>query len=286
MTIVLHRRDVNVNIPAMTEDYFIGVHARELERLRDQHVAWRSETRALWARAGFTTGHRLADLGSGPGFAALDLAAIVGADGSVTGVDKASPYLQFLEAEARRRGVNNVHVLEADLTRAEPGAGIFDGAFCRFFLAFLIDDLDGVLGRIHRSLKPGGIVAAMEYLTLESSTCSPPIRGFDAHTRAWIAYYRRNGGDASVGRILPAKLEGAGFEVTSIECVGGTARPGEPWWNWWGRLMADFGETLVADGLMPRTDLQALRDDWTRISTAPHAFIYTPVLVQVVATKR
>ena len=58
----------------MADDYFIGVHARELERLRDQHAAWRPETEALWKAAGFRAGQHLADLGCGPGYSALDLA--------------------------------------------------------------------------------------------------------------------------------------------------------------------------------------------------------------------
>jgi SAM-dependent methyltransferase len=283
---VLHAGDVNVNIRSMTEDYFIGVHARELERLREQHAAWRTQTHALWARAGFTTGQHVADLGSGPGFTALDLAALVGPAGSVTALDKASAYLEFLQAEARRRGVTNVHARDADLTQVDPGTNVFDGAFCRFFLAFLIDALDGMLERIHCSLKPGGVFAVMEYLTLESATCSPPIRGFDAHTRAWIDYYRGNGGDTAVGRTLAPKLAAAGFEIRSIECVGGMARPFDPWWSWWGRLMADFGEKLVSDGVMDSAELRGLHEDWARVATDPQAFIYTPVLVQIVAKKR
>ena len=270
----------------MTADYFIGVHSRELERLRDQHAAWLPETRALWARAGFGPGRHVADLGSGPGFSALDLAGIVGGTGHVTAIDKAPAYLRFLAAQARRRGLANVDTLEADVTRALPADSVFDCAFCRFFLAFLIDDLDAALERIRGSLKPGGVLAAMEYLTLDSATCSPPIRGFDAHTAAWIEYYRRNGGDTGVGRYLASRLTDAGFEVTSVECVGGMARPGERWWSWWGRLMADFGDKLVADRLMTSAELRDLHEDWVRVSTDSRAFIYTPVLVQVVATRR
>jgi SAM-dependent methyltransferase len=266
----------------MTADYFIGVHSRELERLREQHAAWRAQTEALWSRAGFEAGRHIADLGSGPGFTALDLAQRVG---SVTAIDKASPYLQFLQDEAKRRGVSTVRTIEADLTRTDIGTSAFDGAFCRFFLAFLVDDLDAVLERIHRSLKPGGGLAAMEYLTLGSATCSPPIRGFDAHTRAWIEYYARNGGDTAIGRMLPGKLARAGFTVTSVECVGGMARPADAWWSWWGRLMTDFGETLAADGLMSNDELRELREDWARASADPQAFIYTPVLIQIVARK-
>jgi ubiquinone/menaquinone biosynthesis C-methylase UbiE len=269
----------------MTEDYFIGVHARELERLRDQNAAWLPETQALWARAGFISGQHIADLGSGPGFTAFDLARIAGAAGSVTAVDKAAPYLSFVEAEAERQGLSNVRAVEADVAAAALGDEIFDAAFCRFFLAFVIAELEETLEHIHRSLKPGGTFAAMEYLTLEAAACSPPIAGFDAHTRGWIDYYLANGGDTRVGCVLPSLLAAAGFDVVSIECVGGMAPAGTRWWNWWGRLMTDFGEKLVAGGFMRAAELSDLQHDWARASSDPLAFIYTPVLVQTVARK-
>jgi hypothetical protein len=50
--------------------------------------------------------------------------------------------------------------------------------------------------------------------------------------------------------------------------------------------MADFGEKLVADGVMDSAELQGLHEDWARVSADPHAFIYTPVMVQIVARKR
>lgn len=269
----------------MRDDYFIGVHARELERLRDQHAAWEPETRAVWAAAGFGAGQHLADLGSGPGFSALDLARLVGPSGRVTALDKASSFLQFLRDEARTRGLANIDTLEADLTKLDVIEGRLDGAFCRFFLAFLIDELDRALACIHRSLKPGGMFAAMEYLTVSSTTCSPPIPGFDAHTQAWIEYYRRNGGDTSVGTYLPAMLVKAGFSIVSIDCAGGIGRPGERWWDWWGRLIEDFGDKLAADGLMTPVELQDLKNGWTAASRQPHAFMHTPLLLQIVARK-
>jgi ubiquinone/menaquinone biosynthesis C-methylase UbiE len=119
-----------------------------------------------------------------------------------------------LKGEAVRRGLDNVRTVEADVSRLEAIEGGFDGAFCRFFLAFLIADLDRVLCTIHRSLKPGGVLAAMEYLTLGSATCSPESRGFDAHTRAWVDYYRAHGADTS-GRATAGGRGGAGSWRTS-----------------------------------------------------------------------
>ena len=269
----------------MDDDYFIGVHARELERLREQHAAWQPETRALWQRAGFGAGQHVADLGSGPGFSALDLAGIVGPSGRVTALDKATPFLGFLSGEAARRGLSNVHPVAADMTQIDAVDGPLDGAFCRFFLAFLIEDLDDVLVRVHRSLRPGGVLAAMEYLTLGSTTSSPPMPGFDAHTEAWKQYYLRHGGDTEVGRYLPQKLAAAGFNAIDTHCVGGMAGAGSRWWNWWGRLIDDFGEKLASDGLMSVDDLQDLKEAWADASRQPDAFIHTPALLQVVARK-
>jgi precorrin-6B methylase 2 len=269
----------------MAEDYFIGVHARELERLREQHAAWLPETEALWTAAGFRAGQHLADLGSGPGYTALDLARVVGPSGRVTALDKASPFLGYLAAEAAKRGLSNIATIEADVTAIETIGGPFDGAFCRFFLAFLVGDLERVLRTIHRSLAPGAAFAAMEYLTLGSATASPQMHGFDAHTHAWEAYYRKNGGDTSIGTYLPARLAAAGFAVVSLQCVGGMAPVSHRWWGWWGRLIADFGDTLAREGCMTRDELDMLRTDWAAASTTPGAFIYTPILLQVVARK-
>jgi SAM-dependent methyltransferase len=267
----------------MGSDYFIGVHDAELARLRDQHAAWLPQTQALWARAGFRDAQHIADLGSGPGFTTIDLARRVLPSGRVSAVDKAPIYLDRVAEQARRLKLDNVATLAADVTRDAIGDAVFDGAFCRFFLAFLIADLDRALDNIRRSLEPSGTFAMMEYLTLASAAVSPPLAGFDAHTRAWIDYYLAHGGDTAVGAILPAKLEAAGFCVRSIECVGGMARAGTPLWHWWGRLMSDFGATLVSGRFMREAERAALEADWARASRDANAFIHTPILVQIVA---
>jgi len=280
-----HSPFTRYRLDLVPEDYFIGVDAQELERLRQQHAAWGPETRALWNAAGFGAGQHLADLGSGPGFSTLDLAELVGPAGRVSAFDKASIYLGFLRDETHRRNLTNVDTVETDISKVDVIGRDLDGAFCRFFLAFLIDDLDRVLKSVYDSLKPGGVLAAMEYLTVESATCSPPVRGFDAHTQAWVRYYAANGGDTRVGSILPAKLVRAGFTIAHASCVGGMANPAHRWWAWWGRLMEDFGDRLVAEGLMNDDELQGLRHDWREVSGDPQAFIYTPILVQIVARK-
>ena len=269
----------------MSDDYFIGVNATELDRLRTQHEAWRPETERLWREAGFDALASVVDLGCGPGFTSLDLARTVAAAGEVCAIDKAGGYLDYLADRARAEAIDNVTGLKADAARRGSIPGRYDGAFCRWFLAFLTDDLDVVLQNVHDCLRPGGTFAAMEYLTLRSVTCSPPSAAFDAHTRAWIEFYVRHRGDTSVGASLPQRLGAAGFSVRSLTCVGGMATPQHRWWEWWGRLIRDFAPTFVETGLMTPGESESLQREWAALSTNGDAFIYTPVLLQVIADR-
>ena len=93
----------------------------------------------------------------------MDLARVVGPSGEICAVDKAESYLRSLDERARALGVTNIRTVNADLARRQSIAGPFDGAFGRWFLAFLRDDLDVALENIRQSLRPGGVFAAMEY---------------------------------------------------------------------------------------------------------------------------
>lgn len=269
----------------LDDSYFIGVNPSEIDRLRTQHEAWRPETELLWREAGFPSFRSIVDLGCGPGFTSLDLARAVGSSGEICAVDTASSYLEYLADRARTQAVTNVTVVNADLTKSRSIAGRFDGAFCRWFLAFLRDDLDVVLENIRESLRPGGTFAAMEYLTLRSLTCSPSSAAFDANTRAWIEFYARHGGDTSVGALLPRRLTASGFRVRSLRCVGGMADPAHRWWGWWDRLIRDFGPRFVETGLLRPEEWDGLQRDWAQFSQQPDAFIYTPVLLQVITER-
>jgi ubiquinone/menaquinone biosynthesis C-methylase UbiE len=67
-------------------EYVLGTHDEEVARLD----VWRPRVLDAWRRAGFKAGQRILDIGSGPGFAALDLAAVVGRDGHVFAVERTS----------------------------------------------------------------------------------------------------------------------------------------------------------------------------------------------------
>src|SRR5438876_12309584 len=96
-------------------DYLLGTHDEELARLALQHRVWRPRALDAWRRAGFTVGQTLIDVGCGPGYAAVDLAEIVGPSGRIIALDRSQRFLAALQSSARRRELENISVHELDL---------------------------------------------------------------------------------------------------------------------------------------------------------------------------
>src|SRR5712691_2293297 len=96
-------------------DYVLGTHDEELARLGLQHRVWRSVVLGCWQKAGITVGKRVLDLGAGPGYAAADLAEIVGPSGEVVALERSSNFVSALRGLCRMRALTNVKVHELDL---------------------------------------------------------------------------------------------------------------------------------------------------------------------------
>ena len=73
---------------AKERDYVLGTHEEEISRLGLQHRVWRPVALDCWQRAGVTVGSRVLDLGAGPGYAAVDLAEIVGSTGKIVALER------------------------------------------------------------------------------------------------------------------------------------------------------------------------------------------------------
>jgi ubiquinone/menaquinone biosynthesis C-methylase UbiE len=85
-------------------DYVLGTHDEELARLGLQHRVWRPVVLDCWHRAGITVGKRVLDIGAGPGYAAVDLAGIVGPKGEVVAIERSVPCALAHEREDLRTG--------------------------------------------------------------------------------------------------------------------------------------------------------------------------------------
>ncbi|WCJ63875.1 class I SAM-dependent methyltransferase [Agrobacterium tumefaciens] len=103
-----------------------------------------------------TTGERVLDVGCGAGASSRDLAARVGAEGHVLGVDISEPLIERARALAPQD--MSVVFRVTDASKSELPDGAFDILFSRFGVMFF-DDPTGAFAHMRRALKPGGRAA-------------------------------------------------------------------------------------------------------------------------------
>lgn len=138
---------------------------RQLEPLGDRAMA------ALGPR----TGDRILDVGCGTGQTTLALAARVGAQGSVLGVDISRPMLNIAGRRAEAARLPQARFLEADAQTFPFEAGDFDGLFSRFGVMFFADPI-AAFANIRRALKAGGRLAFICWrAAAENQWMTPPI---------------------------------------------------------------------------------------------------------------
>ena len=100
-------------------------------------------------------GERVLDVGSGAGTDSLVAAQMVGASGSVTGIDMTPEMLAAARAAAVEMSAENVEFVEGEAERLPFGDGSFDVVISNGVID-LIPDKDAVFAELHRVLVPGG----------------------------------------------------------------------------------------------------------------------------------
>ena len=196
------------------------------ERLRVLTAAVQPTTLALLDLAGIPPSARCLDVGCGGGDVTLELAARVGADGHVIGIDRDAEAIELARDEARAAGAD-VDYLVVDLLRDEIGTG-FDVVFVRFVLTHLAEP-ERACGRLLAAARPGGTVI-VEDVDVSGAFCDPPDPAFDRFLAIFDAAARRRGADPDIGRRLPRLLRDAGLtdiHMRSVQPVGMRPRGSE-----------------------------------------------------------
>jgi ubiquinone/menaquinone biosynthesis C-methylase UbiE len=104
-------------------------------------------------------GDRALDLGCGFGDTTQQIAARVGPDGEVLGVDVSEPFIAAAREDAERSGVENVRFVTADVQIAEFEHD-FDYAFSRMGIMFFANPVQA-LRNVREALAPGGRLCAV-----------------------------------------------------------------------------------------------------------------------------
>jgi 2-polyprenyl-3-methyl-5-hydroxy-6-metoxy-1,4-benzoquinol methylase len=176
--------------------------------------AMRPTTLALLERVGLAEGHRCLDLGCGGGHVAIDMARVAGPGGRVVGIDFDASVVELARADAAEAGVDCEFHAEDCLAEDGGAEAGFDICYARFLLSH-VSDPGVVLARMSALARPGGAVV-VEDTDFSGIFCEPPDPAHDQYARLYVKAVALSGGDAAIGRRLPALVAAAGLDDVAL----------------------------------------------------------------------
>jgi len=112
----------------------------------------------LLRAAGLEQGHRVLEVGCGPGFFTIPAAEIVGDEGHVHALDIHPRAVERVKKKIEKKALKNVTALCANASDTGLAGGSVDLAFI-FGLRHVAGGLGNMISELHRVLKPGGILS-------------------------------------------------------------------------------------------------------------------------------
>src|SRR5712691_5147171 len=265
-------------------DYILGTHEQELARLGLQHRAWRPVALDCWKRAGITAGKRVLDVGAGPGYAAIDLANIVGPTGEVVALERSRNFVNAVREMVRARSLRNVKIHELDLMTDDLPAGDYDFAWCRWVVSF-VDDPALLIEKLGRVMPKGSLSIFHEYGHYETWRFFPRLPMQERFREHVIATWRESGGEPDGAAGLPGLLAANDFIIRSatphIFCV----RPNDYMWQWPATFIDIYLPRLIEMGRIDQKFADKLRADLASAEANPNSLMITPLVLEIVAEK-
>jgi SAM-dependent methyltransferase len=261
-------------------DYVLGTGDEELARLGLQHRVWRAAALDCWQKAGLTVGSRVLDLGAGPGYAATDLAEIVGPAGKVVALERSHKFVEALRGRSRHLG--NVEIHELDLMSDELPGGPYDFSWCRWVASFVTDPalLVAKLGRV---MPRGGVAMFHEYAHYLTWRFIPRLATQERFAEEVTASWAAAGGKADIALDLPAYLEQNGFHIRSatprIYCVG----PADHMWQWPISFIGIGLARLQELGRIDAAFADRVLKDVTDAGKKADSLVITPLVLEILA---
>jgi ubiquinone/menaquinone biosynthesis C-methylase UbiE len=196
----------------MTESsgsYPLGYTEDEARRLAAQAALYEDLTADVFRRAGIGGGMHVLDLGCGVGDVSFLAAGMVGAAGTVLGIDRNASSIETARRRAMALGLSNVRFEASELDTFNNDGRRFDALIGRLVLLFLPDPA-ATLRRFRNFLRPGGVIAFQE-VDMDQVSQFPASELF-SRVGSWIvAGFKAGGAETNMGRRLLSTFLHAGL---------------------------------------------------------------------------
>ena len=257
-----------------------GIEGRE--RLRVLARAMYPTTAALLDRV-VTPGSVCLDVGCGGGDVSLELARRVGIHGRVVGIDMDEDKIRIAQEEALDAGAAQVEYVCRDVL-GEPLQAEYDLVYARFLVTHL-PERQAAVARLVGALRPDG-VAVLEDIDFAGSFCHPPNRAYDRYCELYTRTAAARGGDANIGRQLPALLLGAGCARVATTIVQPAALSPEGYERDVKLIaavtMENIAESAILEDLTTREEVDEVVGELYRIARDDVTLVALPRVVQAV----
>ncbi len=239
----------------------------------------RPTTLRLLQDAGLRSGDQCLDLGCGGGNVVLDMARIVGPDGSVTGVDFDPQIVELARKDADDAGARNVEFHVTDV-HAFAG-GPFDLVYSRFLLSHL-NEPEKALARMRQLARPDGRIAT-ESIDMSGSYCHPHDQAHARYAQLYTEVVRRTGGDADLGRRLPVMAQAAGLRDVRWNVFQPVQASG-PYKRVQAATMERIRPAVLRYGLATAQEIDSIVSGMQTFAENPATLVAMPRMVQVWGT--
>lgn len=174
-------------------------------------------TEFLLARAGLSSGMRVADIGCGTGNVSFLIASKVRVEGSVCGVDISEAQLDIARSQAKNSNFDNISFVGGSAYNTGLSKESFDLVYCRFVLIHLNRPVEALL-EMKSLLKPGGLLVCEE-ADFGKAFCEPSSQAHDRCYEMLIGLAKERGQNFCLGIELYKMFQDAGFISPDISFI-------------------------------------------------------------------
>jgi SAM-dependent methyltransferase len=264
-------------------DYLLGVNQTELDRLRFQHGVWKGVTDKFFDRINVQRGWKCLDVGSGPGFVAMDLRERVGDQGEITALEPSEFYLHWFKNDATAKGWKNIKFLHGTAESAPLPRGYYDFIFVRWVIGF-VPDPEKFLIPLFAALRPGGIIAFEDYI-YEGLSLYPRGGAFEGMPDAVRAYWRSGGGDPYIAAKLPSILKRHGLRLIDFTPNVLSGGPESGAMEWAHRFFSTHIQVMVDKNVISQQQGDAMLKDWLEHRSHPETIFVSPMVFDVAGVR-
>lgn len=258
-------------------EYVLGVNEYELERLKFQNGVWKEYTNKFFDRLNIKKGWKVLDVGSGPGFVAMDLLERVGDSGEVTILEPAEYYLNYFKEYCRNNNISNARYISGTAEKAELQKNYYDFIFARWVIGF-VPGPDLFLDKLLGALAPGGIIAFQDY-AYEGLAIYPRGGAFEKMADAVRAYWRLEGGDPYIAAKLPKMFKDRGIKLIDYTPISRAGTPDSPVYEWAHRFFNVHIQEMADKGIIDQNLADEMHADWLEHRNNPDSLFFSPIVV-------